>query len=161
MARVEIGKTPVAAKVITVLHDDTLHAQGVVVDRLRPGVGRVEVEAARKAFVERRPKRVVTRIAGALSLSNVAELHSRKDRAGHRERDVRSGPVYRLVDVPPKGQVRALRPEVANRSREIRRQLALHVQIPRLHVGVPKVVVYRLRRKSGGTSQIDGVIETD
>src|SRR5678816_1664630 len=37
----------------------------------------------------------------------------------------------------------------------------LQVQIPRLHVGVVKVLVNRLRGKARRTSQIDGVVEAD
>ena len=42
VARVEIRKTTIAAQVIAVLHNDALRTEGIVVERLRPGVGSVD-----------------------------------------------------------------------------------------------------------------------
>ena len=53
----------------------------------------------------------------------------------------------------------ALRAEITNHQCQIGRQLALQVQIPRLHVGVVEATIHRLWSKPGGASHADGVVQ--
>src|SRR5262245_33772277 len=108
MTDVEIRKSAISAQVIAVLHDGILQAERVVVDRLRPGVGGAELEAACETLIRGNPERVVTRVAGALGLRDVAERRAGQYRARLRKRLVRAHPVDRLVDVATDGKMRAL-----------------------------------------------------
>src|SRR5262245_61900741 len=62
------------------LHDHSLRAERVVVERLRERIGGVELQAARKSLIRRQPQRVVTRGACALDLRNGAERRARQYR---------------------------------------------------------------------------------
>ena len=55
VARVEVRQTAVSAQVIAVLHDDALGAERVIVERLRPGVVCVDLQALREPFAGRDP----------------------------------------------------------------------------------------------------------
>src|SRR5262249_52336700 len=79
VARVEVRQSAVTTQVVAVLHDHSLRAERIVVERLRERIGCVELQASRKALIRCQPHRVVTRGARALDLCDGAELRARQD----------------------------------------------------------------------------------
>ena len=65
----------------------------------------------------------------------------------------------RLIDVAPENEMGPLGTVVAGHHRKSARKLALHIEIPRLKIGVAETRVDSYGRKSGGLSEVDRVLE--
>src|SRR5205085_2896651 len=127
----------------------------------RPGVGGVELPAARESLLRRHPEGVVAGNPAALVLRDVAERRARKNRTRRGERGERADAAHGLVDVALYAKVRALRAEVADGQAKAARDLALRVQVPRLDVCVVEAMVNGRGREACGARDGERVVEAN
>src|SRR5215212_6423500 len=106
------------------------------------------------------PQCVVTGIAGATYLGDVPQQCVRQDRARFRKGTKRTHAVDWLIDVAASNELCAFGSDITNHHYGAEK-LALHVQVPRLHVSILIVVVYRDRCQAGRSGHIHRFVKPD
>ena len=102
-----------------------------------------------EGFLGGDPHSVVVRIPGALHLTDIAEWRARQDRVRWGDSRIRARTRYRLVEVAPQDEVGALGPIVTGHRGQASCELPLHVEIPRLQVGIVIPWIHGRRRETG------------
>src|SRR5215213_10635415 len=106
------------------------------------------------------PQCVVTGIAGAAYLGDIPQHCVRQDRARVGKGTKRTHSVDWLIDVAASNELRAFGSDITNHQYGAEK-LALHVQVPRLHVSIPILMVYRDRRQAGRSGYIHRLVKPD